>query len=692
VERLMKRVLRWSVVALVLLGTLAPARAQFTKASMLTQLANCLPTQTVGAVTPAILEACLASMVASYQQYPSVNPQIGTTYTYATTDYGVMVTFTNASPVAVSLPAATTTGFTPWNAYAVNLGAGAVTITPVSGTINGASSYTVSSNNGVFIVSDGSNYQVFAGSAASAAATITVGTSVISGGTSNGVFYNNGGVFGNLATANSGVLITSSGGVPSISTTLPSAITIPNAVLTGSPTGVGSVITINSQNCALAGSCTISTPLTVGTTVIASGTTNGLLYDNGGVLGNLATGASGVLVTSSGSVPSISSTLPTAVQGNITSTGTLTGGATGSGFTLALASSTVTGTVALANGGTAAALTASNGGIVYSTGSALAILSGTVTASQCLLSGASAAPTWGSCSGAAAVSSVSNGDGTLTITPTTGAVVAVLALGHANTWTAAQTFTNNDLLLLGSSSGVTTLASANSGASNFTLTFPAVTSTVAVLGVANQTFTATETFSGTLNVSGTFQLGGNAFSTTAALAVTAGTTGQLAYWSSGTAIAGENIVSALTAGQGIAITGTTNATIAVSFSKITNTLASNVTIPTAGTYVDGPSVAQGVTGTWYASGTVTLADTGTASAIFRCILWDGTNIIGSSSTLASSAGNTFPASISLSGYNTITLAGNLRISCTDTSSNDGVIEANITGKAADSKISAFRIN
>jgi hypothetical protein len=38
------------------------------------------------------------------------------------------------------------------------------------------------------------------------------------------------------------------------------------------------------------------------------------------------------------------------------------------------------------------------------------------------------------------VSSVSNSDGTLTISPTTGAVVASLALGHANTWTGKQTF------------------------------------------------------------------------------------------------------------------------------------------------------------------------------------------------------------------------------------------------------------
>ena len=36
--------------------------------------------------------------------------------------------------------------------------------------------------------------------------------------------------------------------------------------------------------------------------------------------------------------------------------------------------------------------------------------------------------------------SVSNSDGTLTISPTLGPVVASLALGHANTWTVAQTF------------------------------------------------------------------------------------------------------------------------------------------------------------------------------------------------------------------------------------------------------------
>ena len=95
--------------------------------------------------------------------------------------------------------------------------------------------------------------------------------------------------------------------------------------------------------------------------------------------------------------------------------------------------------IALSSGGSNASLTASAGGIVYSTSSALAILAGTGTSGQCLLSGDDAAPTWGSCTGSAAVSSVSNSDSTLTISPTTGAVVASLNLGNANTWTGVQT-------------------------------------------------------------------------------------------------------------------------------------------------------------------------------------------------------------------------------------------------------------
>jgi hypothetical protein len=50
--------------------------------------------------------------------------------------------------------------------------------------------------------------------------------------------------------------------------------------------------------------------------------------------------------------------------------------------------------VALADGGTGASLTASNGGIFYSTATAGAILAGTATANKVLMSGASGAPSW----------------------------------------------------------------------------------------------------------------------------------------------------------------------------------------------------------------------------------------------------------------------------------------------------------
>lgn len=54
----------------------------------------------------------------------------------------------------------------------------------------------------------------------------------------------------------------------------------------------------------------------------------------------------------------------------------------------------ITGILPLANGGSNANLTASNGGIVYSTASAMGILSGTATAGQMLRSGASTTPSW----------------------------------------------------------------------------------------------------------------------------------------------------------------------------------------------------------------------------------------------------------------------------------------------------------
>lgn len=123
-----------------------------------------------------------------------------------------------------------------------------------------------------------------------------------------------------------------------------------------------------------------TTPAWSTATYPATTTANQILYSSGtNVVSGLATGFSGVLVTDGGGIPSITQTLPSTVQNNITRFGTIIG---------------VGAALGLAFGGSNANLTASNGGIVYSTASAMAILSGTATAGQILRSGASAAPSW----------------------------------------------------------------------------------------------------------------------------------------------------------------------------------------------------------------------------------------------------------------------------------------------------------
>ena len=188
--------------------------------------------------------------------------------------------------------------------------------------------------------------------------------------------------------------------------------------------------------------------------------TNGVIGDGGtAAQGNL----SSVGVTASGPAICQNSAVTTVAYNQIclgvTSTSatlsvTNVGGATG-GLTLNVPSLTITGF----NG----CLQASTAGVITSTGSPCG-------------SG-----------GGGNVTSVTNNDGTLTISPTTGAVVASLNLGNANTWTATQTF----------------------GTVNFTGTIEISGTTVTLATLAaNQTFSGTDTFSGTLNVTGTFKIGG----------------------------------------------------------------------------------------------------------------------------------------------------------------------------------------
>jgi hypothetical protein len=93
----------------------------------------------------------------------AVNAQTGTTYTVVSGDCGKLITTSNASAIAVTLPQATTTFGSGFVFNIQNLGAGTVTITPTTSTINGASTFSLTSGTGAMVFSDGANWQVQTG-------------------------------------------------------------------------------------------------------------------------------------------------------------------------------------------------------------------------------------------------------------------------------------------------------------------------------------------------------------------------------------------------------------------------------------------------------------------------------------------------------------------------------------------------
>ena len=90
-----------------------------------------------------------------------VNAQSGTTYTLLDADQEKLVTFNNIAPVAVSLAQAGASSqfVNGWHVTLINKGAGTVTITPTTSTINGNTSTTLTTGYTLDIWSDGTNYQ-----------------------------------------------------------------------------------------------------------------------------------------------------------------------------------------------------------------------------------------------------------------------------------------------------------------------------------------------------------------------------------------------------------------------------------------------------------------------------------------------------------------------------------------------------
>lgn len=199
-------------------------------------------------------------------------------------------------------------------------------------------------------------------------------------------------------------------------------------------------------------------------------------------------------------------TTPRAIYGNnfdgsaaLTQVISATYGGTGNGFTAFTGPTTSTKTftlpnnnatiltdftdVTLAQGGTNASLTASNGGIVYSDASAMAILAGTATAGKHLQSGSSSAPSW-----------------TTATFPSTATSTGTFLRADGTNWVASsQTLTLSGNTTIGSSTHTVAFATS----ANTSVTLPS-SGTLAILG--NNTFTGSQTLRAGTATAGTAPL------------------------------------------------------------------------------------------------------------------------------------------------------------------------------------------
>lgn len=346
-----------------------------------------------------------------------------------------------------------------------------------------------------------------------------------------------------LSTAVSSVLVTDSGGIPSLSTVLPGGLTTTDPTLTQglatknyvdktalngtsvyaasaatlgtvtqSGSGVGATLT-NAGAQATFALDGVNPP--VGTNVLIKNTATGMTAANEGIytLTNVGSSISNWILTRATSYDTtteINNTGLILVQNG----STLAGTAWYNSATIVTIDTTnfnytqfgnITFPVTLANGGTNASLTASNGGIFYSTASAGAILAGTATAGRILQSGATAAPSWST----ATYPSVATGTGSIlrangtnwaassTTFPDTVAINSLLYANSANTMTALTPAANGVLVSANSSQPIWLAGPGTAGSTLLSqgAAAPIWSTNAAITRVNTQAITATGAFS-----------------------------------------------------------------------------------------------------------------------------------------------------------------------------------------------------
>ena len=138
--------------------------------------------------------------------------------------------------------------------------------------------------------------------------------------------------------------------------------------------------------------------------------------------------------------------------------------------------------------------------------------------------------------------------------------------------------------------------------------------------------------------------------------------------------------------SGSPVTSAGNISAGVTLSTSSNSLGSDVAMNNS-SYTDGPSMAQGTSGTWYVVGNINVEDTGGGFQA-SCKLWDGTTIIDSRTVQGTVALDVFTAGFA--GFIS-SPAANIRISCKSNNASTTSFKFNASGNSKDSTISGIRI-
>lgn len=177
---------RYLLIAAGLLALLSPAIAADTSVPSMTAGAAMSDTdllycaQSSGTTD----RKCTGAQVKTYANTSAVRATTTTGEALANSDQNKLVTFSNAAAVAATIAQAGSGGnfAAGWAVSLRNLGAGTVTLTPATSTVDGAATVTLTTGQGLDLYSDGTNYFTQGGKGLvsfSVSGTSALGTSAI---------------------------------------------------------------------------------------------------------------------------------------------------------------------------------------------------------------------------------------------------------------------------------------------------------------------------------------------------------------------------------------------------------------------------------------------------------------------------------------------------------------------------------